>query len=49
MLRCEERPSENNRKARYYEPTARGRKRLEQEEQRWERVTSAIANVLRSA
>ena len=49
MLRSEERPSENNRKARYYELTVRGRKRLEQEEQRWERVTTAIANVLRSA
>jgi transcriptional regulator len=49
MLRCEERASDNNRKARYYELTARGRKRLEQEEQRWERVTNAIANVLRSA
>jgi PadR family transcriptional regulator PadR len=49
MLHCEERSSENNRRARYYELTARGRKRLEQEEQRWERVTSAIANVLRSA
>jgi transcriptional regulator len=49
MLRSEERPSENNRKARFYELTVRGRKRLEQEEQRWERVTTAIANVLRSA
>jgi len=49
MLRCEDRSSENNRKARYYELTARGRKRLEQEEQRWERVTIAIDNVLRSA
>lgn len=49
MLRSEERPSDNNRKARFYELTARGRKRLEQEEQRWERVTGAIANVLRNA
>jgi PadR family transcriptional regulator PadR len=49
MLRCEDRASDNNRKARYYELTARGRKLLEQEEQRWERVTSAIASVLRSA
>jgi PadR family transcriptional regulator, regulatory protein PadR len=49
LLRCEERASENNRRARYYEPTARGRKRLEQEEQRWARVTGAIANVLKSA
>ena len=49
MLSSEERASDNNRRARYYELTAHGRKRLEQEERRWERVTSAIANVLRSA
>ena len=49
LLRSEERSSENNRRARYYELTASGRKRLEHEEQRWERVTGAIANVLRSA
>ena len=49
MLQAEERPSENNRKARYYGLTARGRKQLEQEEQRWERVTGAITNVLKHA
>jgi PadR family transcriptional regulator, regulatory protein PadR len=49
LLRSEERLSENNRRARYYELTARGRKRLEQEEERWERVTVAIATVLRTA
>jgi transcriptional regulator len=49
LLRCEERASENNRRARYYELTAHGRKRLEDEERRWQRVTAAIANVLRSA
>ena len=49
LLRSEERLSENNRRARYYELTARGRKRLEQEEARWERVTTAIATVLRTA
>jgi PadR family transcriptional regulator, regulatory protein PadR len=49
LLSCEERSTENNRKARYYGLTARGRKRLEHEEQRWERVTGAIANVLKSA
>ena len=48
LLGSEERASENNRRARYYAITARGRKRLEQEEQRWERVTTAIGNVLRS-
>ena len=48
-LRCEERLSENNRKARYYKLTARGRKQLEREEQRWERVTTAISSVLAGA
>jgi PadR family transcriptional regulator, regulatory protein PadR len=45
-LRCEERQSENNRRARYYALTAHGRKQLEREERRWERVTGAIASVL---
>lgn len=45
-LRCEERLSENNRQARYYTLTAPGRKHLEAEERRWERVTAAIASVL---
>jgi PadR family transcriptional regulator len=48
-LRVEERSSENNRKARYYGITARGREQLEQEERHWARVTGAIANVLKSA
>ena len=48
-LRCEERRSENNRRARYYALTARGRKQLEREEQRWARVSGAIANVLQDA
>jgi transcriptional regulator len=48
-LRCEERPSENNRPARYYALTAQGRKELERAEQRWERVTAAISSVLHNA
>lgn len=48
-LRCEERPSENNRRARYYALTSQGRKALEREEQRWERVTAAITHVLEGA
>ena len=49
MLRCREQLSENNRKARYYSLTARGRRQLEYEEQRWERVTAVIASVLEGA
>ena len=48
-LRCEERPSENNRPARFYALTTLGRKELERAEQRWERVTAAISSVLQNA
>jgi transcriptional regulator len=48
-LRCEERLSENNRQARYYTLTPQGRKQLEREERRWERVTAAIGMVLEGA
>ena len=48
-LRSEHRPSENNRKAKYYRLTAAGRRQLEREEQRWERVTMAIGRVLEGA
>jgi len=48
-VRCEERPSENNRQARYYTLTPTGRRHLESEERRWERVTAAIASVLQGA
>src|SRR5229473_4127366 len=39
--------SENNRRAKYYELTRAGRKRLEAEAQDWERLTTAVALVLR--
>ena len=48
-VRCEERPTENNRQARYYTLTSTGRRHLESEERRWERVTAAIASVLQGA
>ena len=38
--------SENNRKARFYTLTARGRKHLATETSRWRRLTAAIAGVL---
>jgi PadR family transcriptional regulator PadR len=38
--------SDNNRKAKFYELTAAGRKRLEKEAQEWNRLVSAIASVL---
>jgi PadR family transcriptional regulator, regulatory protein PadR len=41
--------SESNRRARYYRLTSAGRKQLAQEEQNWERLTQAVAQVLRFA
>lgn len=41
--------SENHRRARYYHLTAAGRKQLAEEEKSWERLTQAVAQVLRFA
>jgi PadR family transcriptional regulator PadR len=41
--------SENNRRARFYRLTAKGRKQLAEEEKNWERLTQAVAHVLRFA
>jgi transcriptional regulator len=38
--------SENNRRARYYRLTAKGRKQLAEEEKSWEQLTQAVAHVL---
>ena len=38
--------SENNRKAKYYEITKRGRKVLEAQEKTWTRLSSAVQQVL---
>jgi PadR family transcriptional regulator len=38
--------SENNRRARYYRLTPKGRKRLEAEELNWERLSAAVAQIL---
>ena len=38
--------SENNQRAKFYELTADGRKRLEQEMKGWDRLVAAIASVL---
>lgn len=45
----EEGPSENNRKAKFYRLTAKGRKQLVIETSKWEKLTRAIARVLRPA
>ena len=41
--------SENNRRARFYSLTKAGRKHLEREQAGWERLSQAIALVLRTA
>src|SRR2546426_2570312 len=41
--------SENNRRARYYRLTAAGRKQLAAEELDWQRLTQAVAHVLKFA
>ena len=41
--------SENNRRARYYELTKRGRKQLEAEESAWRKLTAAVGQVLETA
>lgn len=39
--------SENNRRARYYRLTAKGRKQLAEEEHSWQRLIEAVAAVLK--
>lgn len=41
--------SENNRRAKYYELTAEGTKRLNAESQRWTRLSAAVAFVLQAS
>lgn len=40
--------SENNRRTKFYELTAAGRKRLRQEEEGWNRLVAAIASALQA-
>ena len=41
--------SENNRRARYYRLTSKGRKQLAEEEKNWAQLTQAVAHVLQCA
>lgn len=41
--------SENNRKAKFYEITDRGRRKLSEETESWERLSAAITRVLQTA
>lgn len=42
------RATENNRRAKFYELTAKGRKALNQEQEQWQRQITAIARILES-
>jgi PadR family transcriptional regulator PadR len=42
-------PSDHNRRARFYALTAKGRRRLTEEEDHWTRLTSAVGRVLKQA
>jgi PadR family transcriptional regulator, regulatory protein PadR len=46
-ITAEWRPSENNRRAKFYSLTRPGRKHLEKEAAQWDRLSSAISTVLR--
>jgi transcriptional regulator len=41
--------SDNNRRAKFYRLTARGRRELEQEAASWDRVAAAVTRVMRTA
>lgn len=48
-ISAEEGTSENNRRAKFYRLTARGRKQLAVETGKWEKLAGAIARILRPA
>ncbi len=45
----EEGPSENNRRAKFYRLTAKGRRQLAVETSKWDKLAGAIAQILRPA
>ena len=49
LITAEDGISENNRKARFYRLTAKGRKQLFKEASRWQKLSNAIALILASA
>jgi PadR family transcriptional regulator PadR len=48
LLKAKWGASDNNRRAKYYELTGEGRKRLNAESQRWARLSSAVAFVMQA-
>jgi PadR family transcriptional regulator, regulatory protein PadR len=45
-VKAEWRATENNRRARYYQLTSRGRKALQEERAQWDRQIAAISRIL---
>jgi len=48
LLKAEWRMSDAGRRARFYSLTAKGRRKLEAEEQKWHAISAAVAKVLRT-
>ena len=48
-IRAEWKASENNRQAKYYELTARGRKQMAEEKENWLRLSGAVARIVGTA
>src|SRR6516162_3256683 len=48
-ISAEEGTSENNRRAKFYRLTAKGRKQLAAETNKWDKLTGAISRILRPA
>ena len=49
LIKSEWKDSENKRRAKYYSPTASGRKRLDSEARDWGRQVAAIARILEAS
>lgn len=49
LLKAKWGASENNRRAKFYELTSQGRRRLNAETQRWARLSSAVAFVMQAS
>jgi transcriptional regulator len=43
------RPSENNRRAKYYKLTPKGRKQLARQEESWQRIVQGVGSLLKFA
>jgi PadR family transcriptional regulator, regulatory protein PadR len=47
LIQAEWKPTENNRRAKFYSLTRLGRRQLEREAANWERISAAISGVMR--